>query len=109
MHIISQLSLFQHNRMPEIASHEHENQLNNENTDNNEINEIALYLSNRNPSHIQILQLIETSYCETECCFQLIRTTKTKTNFDRNTINTIEVVRGPRSNSNENSEHETYF
>lgn len=59
--------------------------------------ELALYLFNGNSNDFQLLQLIE-SYCETECCFQYVRTTKTKSKYDQNITNTIEVYRGPRSN-----------
>lgn len=72
-------------------------------------NELALYLFNRNPNDdIQLLQLIE-SYCETECCFQYVRTTQTKTKFDQNIINTIEVYRGPRSINTNDMVNETYI
>lgn len=72
-----------------ITSNEHGNIIN----DAHE--ELALYLINSN-RQIKVMHFIETSYCETDCCFQYVRTTKTKTNLDRNTINTIEVCRGPR-------------
>lgn len=64
--------------------------------DTGECNDLALYLLNRIPAGIHVMHVIETSYCETECCFQYVRTTKTKTNYDPHTINTIEVYRGRR-------------
>lgn len=76
---------------------------------NGENNELALYLLNRIPAGIQVMHIIETSYCETECCFQYVRTTKTKTNYDSHTINTIEVYRGRRPNHIDDTINETYI
>lgn len=76
----------------------------------NESNELALYLLNRIPAGLQVMHIIETSYSETECCFQYVRTTKTKTNYDpHNTINTIEVYRGRRPNQLNDTINETYI
>lgn len=76
---------------------------------NGENNELALYLLNRIPAGLQVMHIIETSYSETECCFQYVRTTKTKTNYDPNTINTIEVYRGRRPNQINDTINETYM
>lgn len=76
---------------------------------NGESNELALYLFNRIPAGLQVMHIIETSYSETECCFQYVRTTKTKTNYDPHTINTIEVYRGPRPNQINDTINETYI
>lgn len=77
---------------------------------NGESNELALYLFNRIPAGLQVMHIIETSYSETECCFQYVRTTKTKTNYDpHNTINTIEVYRGRRPNQINDTINETYI
>lgn len=78
--------------------------------DTGECNDLALYLLNRIPAGIHVMHVIETSYCETECCFQYVRTTKTKTNYDPHTINTIEVYRGRRPNQIMNDTiNETYI
>lgn len=76
---------------------------------NGECNELALYLLNRIPAGIHVMHVIETSYSETECCFQYVRTTKTKTNCDPHTINTIEILRGRRPNSLSDTINETYI
>lgn len=77
-------------------------------TINDDSNDLALYLLNRIPAGIQVMHIIRTSYCETECCFQYVRTTKTKTNLDPHTINTIEVYRGRRPNpTNESIQNDT--
>lgn len=78
------------------------------NMNNNVHNDLALYLFNRQSDDIQVLQLIE-SYCETECCFQYVRSTQTKAKHDRNIINTIEVFRGPRSINTNDMINETYI
>lgn len=78
--------------------------------DTGECNDLALYLLNRIPAGIHVMHVIETSYLETECCFEYVRTTKTKTNYDPHTINTIEVYRGPRPNQIMNDTiNETYI
>lgn len=78
-------------------------------TNNNNVhNDLALYLFNRHPDDIQVLQLIE-SYCETECCFQYVRSTQTKAKYDQNIINTIEVYRGPRPTNMNDLINETYI
>lgn len=76
---------------------------------NGESNELALYLFDRIPAGLQVMHVIETSYSETECCFQYVRTTKTKTNYDPHTINTIEVYRGRRPNPINDAINETYI
>lgn len=76
---------------------------------NGKSNELALYLLNRIPVGIQVMHKVETSYSETECCFQYVRTTKTKTNRNSHTINTIEVYRGRRPNQINDTINETYI
>lgn len=115
MHLLTQLLAFPPPNPMQLPIATNDSQMNNE---NNENNEIALCLANASPTTsqlidtstpaIRVLHLIETSYCETECCFQLIRTTKTKTNIDRNTINTIEILRGPRTHMTD-TQNETHF
>lgn len=77
------------------------------NVTNDAHEDLALYLLNSNNRQIKVMHLIETSYSETECCFQYVRTTKTKTNLNRNTINTIEVYRGRRPSAD--AVHESYI
>lgn len=97
-----------------LAIAAHDTQMNNENNENNEI-AASLAKNGHGPSTsaiepIRVVHLIETSYSETECCYQLIRTTKTKTNIDRNTINTIEILRGPRVHATDTApQNETHF